>query len=165
MPPTAPTPCRTSISSKPPIPAVSSGSDPTRTAASVPSTLPSTSAPTTPWIGTSCARIPARPRASWMMSSTPTPTSPPCPQLKEAALRARRIGLGVMGLADLMYHVGVRYGSPAGEDFGAQVMEFVRFTAMQTSIELAHERGRLPCHQRQHLRPQPPPLAAPGLSL
>lgn len=69
---------------------------------------------------------------------------PAVPQLKEAALRNRRIGLGIMGLADLMYHVGVRYGSPAAEDFGAQVMEFVRYHAMQTSIELARERGAFP---------------------
>ncbi len=69
---------------------------------------------------------------------------PAVPQLKEAALRARRIGLGIMGLADLMYHVRVRYGSPAGEDFASQVMEFVRYTAMQTSIELARERGPFP---------------------
>ena len=66
---------------------------------------------------------------------------PAVPQLKEAALRARRIGLGIMGLADLMYHVNVRYGSPAGEDFAGQVMEFVRYTCMQTSVELARERG------------------------
>lgn len=69
---------------------------------------------------------------------------PAVPQLKEAALRARRIGLGIMGLADLMYHVGVRYGSPEGDDFAGQVMEFVRYTAMQTSIELARERGPFP---------------------
>ncbi|MCX6053390.1 MAG: adenosylcobalamin-dependent ribonucleoside-diphosphate reductase [Chloroflexi bacterium] len=69
---------------------------------------------------------------------------PAVPQLKDAALNARRIGLGIMGLADLMYHVGVRYGSPAGEDFGSQVMEFIRYTAMQTSIELARERGAFP---------------------
>ena len=69
---------------------------------------------------------------------------PAVPQLKEAAMRNRRIGLGIMGLADLMYHVGVRYGSPAAEDFGAQVMEFVRYHAMQTSIELARERGAFP---------------------
>src|SRR5512140_3560203 len=62
---------------------------------------------------------------------------PAVPQLKEAAHSARRIGLGIMGLADLMYHVGVRYGSQEGQEFGAQVMEFVRYHAMQTSIELA----------------------------
>ena len=69
---------------------------------------------------------------------------PAVPQLKEAAMRNRRIGLGIMGLADLMYHVGVRYGSPASEDFGSQVMEFIRYHAMQTSIELARERGAFP---------------------
>ena len=43
---------------------------------------------------------------------------PAVPQLKEAAHQARRIGLGIMGLADLMYHVGVRYGSAEGQEFG-----------------------------------------------
>jgi ribonucleoside-diphosphate reductase alpha chain len=33
---------------------------------------------------------------------------PAVSQLKEAALRARRIGLGIMGLGDLMYHAGIR---------------------------------------------------------
>ncbi len=69
---------------------------------------------------------------------------PAVPQLKEAAMRNRRIGLGIMGLADLMYHFGVRYGSPAAEDFGSQVIEFVRYHAMQTSVELARERGAFP---------------------
>jgi ribonucleoside-diphosphate reductase alpha chain len=69
---------------------------------------------------------------------------PAVPQLTEAAHKARRIGLGIMGLADLMYHVGVRYGSEEGQEFGAQVMEFVRYYAMQTSIELAQERGPFP---------------------
>ncbi len=69
---------------------------------------------------------------------------PAVPQLKEAAHRARRIGLGIMGLADLMYHVGVRYGSEEGQEFAAQVMEFVRYHAMQTSIEMARERGAFP---------------------
>ncbi len=69
---------------------------------------------------------------------------PAVPQLKEAAHRARRIGLGIMGLADLMYHVGVRYGSKEGQEFGAQVMEFVRYHCMLTSVELAKERGAFP---------------------
>ncbi|MCB9135239.1 MAG: adenosylcobalamin-dependent ribonucleoside-diphosphate reductase [Anaerolineales bacterium] len=62
-------------------------------------------------------------------------------QLKEAAYNARRIGLGIMGLADLMYHAGARYGSEEGQEFAAQVMEFVRYHAMMTSVELAKERG------------------------
>ncbi len=69
---------------------------------------------------------------------------PAVPQLTKAAHNARRIGLGIMGLADLMYHVGVRYGSKEGQEFGAQVMEFVRYHAMQTSIGLAEERGAFP---------------------
>jgi ribonucleoside-diphosphate reductase alpha chain len=69
---------------------------------------------------------------------------PAVPQLKEAAHRARRIGLGIMGLADLMYHVGVRYGSKDGQEFGAQVMDFVRYHAMKTSVELAEARGPFP---------------------
>jgi ribonucleoside-diphosphate reductase alpha chain len=69
---------------------------------------------------------------------------PSVPQLKEAAYKARRIGLGIMGLADLMYHVGVRYGSKEGQEFGAQIMEFVRYHAMQTSVDLAEERGPFP---------------------
>ncbi len=66
---------------------------------------------------------------------------PAVSQLKEAAFRARRIGLGIMGLGDLMYHVGVRYGSEPAQEFAAQVMEFIRFHCMRTSIELAQERG------------------------
>ncbi|HAL15579.1 MAG TPA: ribonucleoside-diphosphate reductase, adenosylcobalamin-dependent [Anaerolineaceae bacterium] len=66
---------------------------------------------------------------------------PAVPQLAEAAHRARRIGLGIMGLADLMYHCGIRYGSEEGQEFSAQVVEFVRFVSMRTSLELARERG------------------------
>jgi ribonucleoside-diphosphate reductase alpha chain len=66
---------------------------------------------------------------------------PAVPQLREAAQRARRIGLGMMGLGDLMYALGVRYGSEDGQEFAAQVMEFIRYHCMKTSIELARERG------------------------
>jgi ribonucleotide reductase alpha subunit len=66
---------------------------------------------------------------------------PAVPQLREAALRARRIGLGIMGLGDLMYRLGVRYGSHEAQEFAAQIMEFVRYHAMKTSISLARERG------------------------
>ncbi len=69
---------------------------------------------------------------------------PSVPQLREAALRARRIGLGIMGLGDMMYALGVRYGSRAGEDFAGQIMEFVRYHCMRVSVELAEQRGPFP---------------------
>jgi ribonucleoside-diphosphate reductase alpha chain len=91
---------------------------------------------------------------------------PAVPQLKEAAHRARRIGLGIMGLADLMYHVGARYGSDEGQEFGAQVMEFIRYHAMKTSIEMAAARGAFPAiagsiYDPQELTWTPPQPLAP----
>jgi ribonucleoside-diphosphate reductase alpha chain len=86
---------------------------------------------------------------------------PSVPQLAEAAHRIRRIGLGVMGLADLMYKLGVRYGSEQGQEFAGQVTEFVRYHAMRTSIELAKERGAFPAikgsiYDPDNLKWQPP---------
>lgn len=69
---------------------------------------------------------------------------PAVPQLKEAAHQNRRIGLGIMGLADLFYVLGVRYGSEEARDLSGQVMEFIRFHAMKASVELAKERGPFP---------------------
>ena len=66
---------------------------------------------------------------------------PAVPQLEEAAQRTRRIGLGIMGLGDLLYHLRVRYGSAEGQELAAQVIEFVRYHAMRASVELARERG------------------------
>lgn len=66
---------------------------------------------------------------------------PEIPELRDSAMNVRRIGLGLMGLADAMYSVGVRYGSPEAQEFAAQIAEFMRYHAMRTSIELAEERG------------------------
>jgi ribonucleoside-diphosphate reductase alpha chain len=72
---------------------------------------------------------------------------PAVPEIEEAARRARRIGLGIMGLGDLMFHAGIRYGSPEGQEFAAQVMEFIRYHAMRASIERARKRGAFPAIQ------------------
>ncbi len=86
---------------------------------------------------------------------------PVIPQLKEAAFRTRRIGLGFMGLADLMYHLRIRYGSEEGQEFAAQIAEFIRYHAMRTSIELAKERGPFPAikgsiYDPENLKWEPP---------
>ncbi|MCS7283727.1 MAG: adenosylcobalamin-dependent ribonucleoside-diphosphate reductase [Anaerolineae bacterium] len=69
---------------------------------------------------------------------------PAIPQLKEAAHRTRRIGLGIMALGDLLYLLGIRYGSEESLELASQVMEFIRYHAMRTSIALARERGPFP---------------------
>ncbi|MBN2148832.1 MAG: adenosylcobalamin-dependent ribonucleoside-diphosphate reductase [Anaerolineales bacterium] len=91
---------------------------------------------------------------------------PAVPQLKEAAHNARRIGLGIMGLGDLMYHCGIRYGSPEGQEFAAQVIEFVRYHVMLTSVDMAAERGPFPAiagsiYDPEHLTWQPPQPVSP----
>jgi len=79
---------------------------------------------------------------------------PSVPQLEEAAMRARRIGLGIMGLADLMFQASVRYGSEAGQEFSAQIMEFIRYHAMLTSINLAKNRGPFPAIEGSRYDPK-----------
>lgn len=66
------------------------------------------------------------------------------PEIEEAAKKIRRIGVSVMGLSDLMYLVGVRYGSKKGQEMASQIMEWVRYQAMLASIELAKDRGAFP---------------------
>jgi ribonucleotide reductase alpha subunit/intein/homing endonuclease len=91
---------------------------------------------------------------------------PAVPQLKEAAFKTRRIGLGFMGLADLMYHLRIRYGSEEGQEFAAQIAEFIRYHAMRTSIELARERGPFPAirgsiYDPEDLKWEPPKSLKP----
>ncbi|MBG9981368.1 vitamin B12-dependent ribonucleotide reductase [Facklamia sp. DSM 111018] len=60
------------------------------------------------------------------------------------ALGERRIGLGVMGLADLLIYTNHRYGSPAGNKVIDKIFETIAITAYETSIELAKEKGSFP---------------------
>ena len=60
------------------------------------------------------------------------------------ALGERRIGLGVMGLADLLIYTENRYGSKEGNQIIDKVFETIAVTAYETSINLAKERGAFP---------------------
>jgi ribonucleoside-diphosphate reductase alpha chain len=72
---------------------------------------------------------------------------PVVPEIEESARRARRIGLGIMGLGDVMYRARIRYGSAEGQELASQIMEFVRYHAMRTSIDRAQARGPFPAIQ------------------
>lgn len=60
---------------------------------------------------------------------------------KKQALGERRIGLGVMGLADLLVHCGVRYGSEEGNKIVDKVFETIAVTAYNTSIDISYYKG------------------------
>ena len=62
-------------------------------------------------------------------------------QLEDAAKKNRRIGVSIMGLADMMYKLGIRYGAEEGQDLAGQVMEFIQYQVVSESVRLARERG------------------------
>ncbi len=68
----------------------------------------------------------------------------PLPQIAEISHRNRKIGLGVMGWADLLIAAGLPYDSPAALALGDEVMAFVTKEAHATSEALAKERGPFP---------------------
>ena len=68
----------------------------------------------------------------------------PLPQIEEASERSRRIGLGVMGTADLLIQLGIRYDSEEALELVKEVMSFIRDRTHQASHELAILRGSYP---------------------
>jgi len=66
----------------------------------------------------------------------------PLPQISEMVQNNRKIGLGVMGWADMLMKMGISYSSEEGTHLGAQVMEFIDYISKCESIELSKERGR-----------------------
>lgn len=68
----------------------------------------------------------------------------PLPMIDETVRRNRKIGLGVMGFADLLYELGVAYDSPEGVALGERLMAFVQSEGHKASAQLAKERGPFP---------------------
>lgn len=81
---------------------------------------------------------------------------PAVPQLRRAALQCRRIGLGIMGLADVMYLARVRYGSDDAQELAGQIIEFVRYHSMMASVSLARQRGPFPAIKGSIYDPEAP---------
>jgi ribonucleoside-diphosphate reductase alpha chain len=68
----------------------------------------------------------------------------PIEEIDRAVADRRKIGLGIMGLADLLIQLGVRYGSPPSVEIARQVMAHVNHESTIASHELATERGVFP---------------------
>jgi len=74
------------------------------------------------------------------------------PAIKEASILTRKIGLGIMGFADMLVRLGIRYDSEEGVETGRRLMRFIRKEADRASETLAAERGPYPAWEGS--RPQ-----------
>lgn len=63
------------------------------------------------------------------------------PQAKNSNLKHRPVGMGIMGFQDALYEMGIAYGSDEAVDFADESMEVISYYAIQTSSDLALERG------------------------
>lgn len=63
------------------------------------------------------------------------------PQLKINAHKTRRIGLGIMGLGDLLYKLGIGYGTMEACELLYLILKFIRYYSMITSIKLSKQYG------------------------
>jgi ribonucleoside-diphosphate reductase alpha chain len=86
----------------------------------------------------------------------------PLPQITDLAHRIRRIGLGVMGFADLLVRIGVPYNSPEGVEVGRRIMEFLDEESKKESERLAESRGAFPEWERSIWGPDESCARAPN---
>lgn len=68
----------------------------------------------------------------------------PIPEIGEMTLKTRKIGLGIMGLHDMLIGLEIPYGSEEGRVISGEVMQFVRDISEAQSVELAELKGAFP---------------------
>lgn len=72
----------------------------------------------------------------------------PVPQSEKITLKNRKIGLGVMGFADLLLEMGHPYDSEVAREWGERIMSFIDREAKRASAALAKEKGAFPNYRR-----------------
>lgn len=79
----------------------------------------------------------------------------PLDKITDMAHGNRKIGLGVMGFADMLYQMGIPYNSERALDVAEEVMSFVQAESRKASIELGMERGVFPNFEKSTLKEKP----------
>lgn len=68
----------------------------------------------------------------------------PLKEIENETERNRKIGLGVMGFANMLIKLGVPYGSEKSYQIAEELMKFITETARETSVKLGKEKGSFP---------------------
>ncbi|MBI2542321.1 hypothetical protein HYV80_06435 [Candidatus Woesearchaeota archaeon] len=87
----------------------------------------------------------------------------PLKAIEEMSLSTRKIGLGVMGVGDLLYELRLAYNSEQGRKFMELLMEFIAYWSKVESIELAKARGNLPYYDKSFYKQGKLPIRGPYL--
>ncbi len=75
----------------------------------------------------------------------------PVQEINVASKESRRIGLGVMGVADLLYRLKIPYNSKEGYELQSKLSEALTYYSMEESVALASSRGEFPlCAQTEY---------------
>ena len=76
----------------------------------------------------------------------------PLKQIEEATLQSRKIGLGVMGFAEMLILLNISYNSQEAVRVAEKIMKFISQAAREASAQLGEERGSFPLFEESKLK-------------
>lgn len=82
----------------------------------------------------------------------------PMKEIETATLNTRKIGLGVMGFADMLIKLGVPYNSPKAALLAEKIMKFINDEGHKASQELGKKRGSFPAFKESIFRTKNKPM-------